>query len=51
VSVAVSESSTVRMFDEGKLGAEIVQELWLLGRHGSYVDGSSMGHRTRRPTL
>ena len=43
VAVAVSESSTVRMFDDGELVAEIVPELWLLGGYGSYVDGSSMG--------
>ena len=29
--MAVSESSTVRMFDDGELVAEIVPELWLLG--------------------
>jgi diadenylate cyclase len=43
VAVAVSESSTVRMFDEGELVAQIVPELWLLGGYGSYLDGSSMG--------
>src|ERR687894_1717101 len=31
VAVAVSESSMVRMFDDGELVAEIVPELWLLG--------------------
>ena len=51
VAVAVSESSTVRMFDDGELVAEIVPELWLLGGYGSYLDGSSMGRETRRPTL
>jgi diadenylate cyclase len=51
VSVAVSESSTVRMFDDGELVAEIVPELWLLGGHGSYLDDSSMGRETRRTTL
>jgi diadenylate cyclase len=51
VSVAVSESSTVRMFDDGELVSEIVPELWLLGGHGSYLDGSSMGRETRRTTL
>jgi len=40
VSVAVSESSTVRMFDDGELVAEIVPELWLLDGYGSYLDGS-----------
>jgi diadenylate cyclase len=51
VAVAVSESSTVRMFDDGELVAEIVPELWLLGGYGSYLDGSSMGRETRRTTL
>jgi diadenylate cyclase len=47
VAVAVSESSTVRMFDDGELVAEIVPELWLLGGFGSYVDGSSMVRESR----
>jgi diadenylate cyclase len=47
VAVAVSESSTVRMFDDGELVAEIVPELWLLGGFGSYVDGSSTGRESR----
>jgi diadenylate cyclase len=51
VAVAVSESSTVRMFDDGELVAEIVPELWLLGGFGSYVDGSIMGRESRRSTL
>jgi diadenylate cyclase len=51
VAVAVSESSTVRMFDDGELVAEIVPELWLLGGYGSYLDGSSMGRERRRTTL
>jgi DNA integrity scanning protein DisA with diadenylate cyclase activity/predicted DsbA family dithiol-disulfide isomerase len=51
VSVAVSESSTVRMFDDGELVAEIVPELWILGGYGSYLDGSSMGRETRRTIL
>ena len=51
VAVAVSESSTVRMFDDGELVAEIVPELWLLGGYGSYLDGSSMGSEIRRTTL
>jgi diadenylate cyclase len=51
VAVAVSESSTVRMFDDGEVVSEIVPELWLLGRYGSYLDGLSMGRETRRTTL
>jgi predicted DsbA family dithiol-disulfide isomerase len=51
VAVAVSESSTVRMFDDGELVAEIVPELWLLGGYGSYLDSSRMGRENRRTTL
>jgi diadenylate cyclase len=51
VAVAVSESSTVRMFDDGELVAEIVPELWLLGGYGSYLDRSNMRRGTRRTTL
>jgi diadenylate cyclase len=51
VAVVVSESSTVRMFDDGELVAEIVPELWLLGRYGSYLDGSSIGSEISRTTL
>src|SRR5918995_4599913 len=51
VAVGVSESSTVRMFDDGELVAEIVPELWLLGGFGSYPNGSSMGRESRRSTL
>jgi len=39
VAVAVSESSTVRVFDDGELVSEIVPELWLLGGYGSWPDG------------
>lgn len=33
VAVVVSESSMVRVFDDGKLVAEIIPELWLMDRH------------------
>ena len=32
VAVVVSESSVVRVFDEGRLVSEIIPEIWLLGR-------------------
>jgi diadenylate cyclase len=51
VAVAVSESSTVRMFNDGEIVAEIVPELWLLGRFGSYLDGPTMGRESRRSSL
>lgn len=33
VAVVVSESSMVRVFDDGKMVAEIIPELWLMDRH------------------
>jgi DNA integrity scanning protein DisA with diadenylate cyclase activity len=33
VAIVVSESSMVRVFDDGKLVAEIIPELWLMDRH------------------
>ena len=40
VAVVVSESSVVRMFDDGQLVSEILPELWMLDQYGSYLDGS-----------
>ncbi len=39
VAVVVSESSMVRVFDDGKLVSEITPELWMLGRYSSYLEG------------
>ncbi|MDX1664385.1 MAG: diadenylate cyclase [Candidatus Promineifilaceae bacterium] len=42
VAVVVSESSVVRIFDDGRLISEIIPELWLLrreGLHGTYGRG------------
>ena len=36
VAVVVSESSVIRIFDEGKIISEIIPELWLAKRHGIY---------------
>jgi diadenylate cyclase len=41
VAVAVSESSMVRVFDDGELVSEITPELWTLGRYSSYLEGRS----------
>jgi diadenylate cyclase len=50
VAVAVSESSMVRMFDDGELVSEIVPELWMLGRYSSQLEGQAYarqeGHLT-----
>jgi diadenylate cyclase len=39
VAVVVSESSVVRMFDDGQLVAEITPELWMLGGYVSRLSG------------
>ena len=39
VAGVVSESSVVRMFDDGQLVAEIVPELWVLGGYVSRLSG------------
>ena len=37
IAVVVSESSVVRIFDEGQIVTEILPELWLLNRHGIHI--------------
>ena len=39
VSVVVSESSMVRMFDDGELVSEIVPELWIIEGYTSRMEG------------
>ncbi len=39
VAVAVSESSVVRIFDDGELISEIIPELWLFRRYSSHLKG------------
>jgi diadenylate cyclase len=39
VAVAVSESSTVRMFDDGDLVSEIIPEIWMLGGYSTKLEG------------
>ena len=46
VAVAVSESSMVRVFDDGELVSEITPELWMLGRYSSYLEGQSTVRRS-----
>ena len=45
VAVAVSESSMVRVFDDGELVSEITPELWMLGRYSSHLEGQSTVRR------
>lgn len=39
IAVVVSESSIVRIFDNGEIITEIIPELWLLKRHGLHLSG------------
>lgn len=39
VAVVVSESSIVRIFDNGEIVAEIIPELWLLSQHSLHLTG------------
>ncbi|MBD3181585.1 hypothetical protein GF312_04780 [Candidatus Poribacteria bacterium] len=39
-TVVVSESSIVRVFNNGDIVAEIIPELWLLRRHGLHIEGA-----------
>jgi len=39
VGIVVSQTAMVRVFKSGGLVAEILPELWLLGRYSSYLPG------------
>ena len=39
VAVVVSESSIVRVFDNGELISEIIPEIWMMSRHSLHVSG------------
>src|SRR5918999_4208479 len=41
-AVAVSESSTVRMFDDGELVSETIPEIWMLGGYSSKLEGRTI---------
>ncbi len=45
VAVAVSESSMVRMFDDGELVSEIVPEIWMLNRYSSQLEGPTFSRQ------
>lgn len=46
VAVVVSESSIVRVFDNGKLLSEIIPELWMLRRHALQYLGEHVSQRS-----
>ncbi len=37
VAVVVSESSVIRIFDDGEIISEIIPELWLVKKHGVHI--------------
>jgi DNA integrity scanning protein DisA with diadenylate cyclase activity len=51
VVVVVSESSMVRVFDEGEIVAEIVPELWMLRRYGVQIEGEYATHAGEHMTV
>lgn len=44
VTITVSESSVVRVFDDGELISEIIPELWLFRRYSSHLKGPISQH-------
>jgi diadenylate cyclase len=40
VAVVVSESSIVRIFDNGEIISEIIPELWMFAKYGSHLAGT-----------
>ena len=51
VAVAVSESSMVRMFDDGELVSEIVPEIWMLDRYSSQLEGPTFSRQGDNLTI
>lgn len=39
IAVVVSESSIVRVFDNGEIILEIIPEIWLLSRYSMHMEG------------
>jgi diadenylate cyclase len=51
VAVVVSESSMVRMFDDGELVSEIVPELWMIDGYKSQMEGRTFIRRDEDITV
>jgi diadenylate cyclase len=51
IAVVVSESSVVRVFDDGEIIAEIIPELWLLRRYGLHLDWPYRARKTGKVTV
>lgn len=51
IAVLVSESSIVRVFDDGELIAEILPELWLMKRYGLHIKEPYITRRGKDMTV
>lgn len=51
IAVVLSESSIVRVFDDGEIASEIIPELWLLRRHGIHLAGAYSARRLEEMTI
>jgi diadenylate cyclase len=51
VAVVVSESSMVRVFDDGELISEIIPEIWLLSRYSLHLKGLYTEHKDKDITF
>ena len=51
VAVAVSESSMVRMFDDGELVSEIIPEHWMFDRYRTHLEGKVFTRREEDITV
>ena len=51
VAVAVSESSMVRMFDDGELVSEIIPELWMFDGYRTQLEGEVFTRREEAITV
>ena len=51
VAVVVSESSMVRMFDDGELVSEIVPEIWMFDGYRSHLEGKTLTRQEEEVTV
>jgi diadenylate cyclase len=51
VAVVVSESSVVRILDDGEIVSEIIPELWLFRRHGLHLKGPYATRASEQMTI
>ncbi|MBW1720533.1 MAG: DNA integrity scanning protein DisA nucleotide-binding domain protein [Deltaproteobacteria bacterium] len=51
VSVVVSESSIVRVFDDGELVSEIIPEIWVMSKYSHHLSGGEISEKTDRKLM